>query len=117
MILSSFLRIISNPIERWMFAGVVIIAANSGGAWSPIGDVTTIMLWMRGNITTAPLVSYLILPCLVSVIVPLIMVSLKLRKDPEKEFQSQQLKLKLPQGVDEKFSRDIISRSQMVVLS
>lgn len=110
-------RIISNPIERWMFAGIVIIAANSGGAWSPIGDVTTIMLWMRGNITTAPLVSYLILPCLVSVIVPLIMVSLKLRKDPEKEFQSQQLKLKLPQGVDEKFSRGIFFVGVLGLLS
>ena len=47
-----------------------IIAANSGGAWSPIGDVTTIMLWMRGNVTAANLIANLFLPCLVSVVIP-----------------------------------------------
>lgn len=63
-------KIITNYKERWVFAAVIIIAANSGGAWSPIGDVTTIMLWVRGNITTASIVPHLILPCLVSFLVP-----------------------------------------------
>ncbi len=47
-------RMISGQKERWIFASVIVIAANSGGAFSPIGDVTTIMLWMRGNVTSRP---------------------------------------------------------------
>ena len=63
-------RLIANKKERWIFAGVIVIAANSGGAWSPIGDVTIIMLWMRGNVTAGNLIAALFLPCLVSVIIP-----------------------------------------------
>ena len=63
-------RLIANKKERWIFASVIVIAANSGGAWSPIGDVTTIMLWMRGNVTAANLIANLFLPCLVSVVIP-----------------------------------------------
>ena len=63
-------RLIADPRERWIFASVIVIAANSGGAWSPIGDVTTIMLWMRGNVTATRLVAALLLPCLVSVAIP-----------------------------------------------
>lgn len=63
-------KLISNYKERWLFAGIIIIAANSGGAWSPIGDVTTIMLWVRGNVTTMHLVPQLFLPCLVAFVLP-----------------------------------------------
>ncbi|HIZ85861.1 MAG TPA: sodium:proton antiporter NhaD [Candidatus Coprenecus stercoravium] len=63
-------RMLSNYKERWLFASIIIIAANCGGAWSPIGDVTTIMLWMKGNVGTAKLMSSLILPSLVSVVIP-----------------------------------------------
>ncbi len=63
-------RLITDNRERWIFASVIVIAANSGGAWSPIGDVTTIMLWMRGNVSAWALVRNLFLPCLVSVVVP-----------------------------------------------
>ena len=73
-------KIIAKPADRWIFSGIIIIAANSGGAWSPIGDVTTIMLWMRGNITTLPLIGYLILPCIASLLLPLIITSFKFRK-------------------------------------
>ena len=62
-------RMISGQKERWIFASVIVIAANSGGAFSPIGDVTTIMLWMRGNVTSGLLVAKLFLPALVSVII------------------------------------------------
>lgn len=65
-------KLIDNYKERWLFAGIIIIAANSGGAWSPIGDVTTIMLWVRGNVTTAGLIPNLFLPCLVSFAVPVL---------------------------------------------
>ncbi|HBN06817.1 MAG TPA: sodium:proton antiporter, partial [Bacteroidales bacterium] len=42
-------KLIADKHDRWFFCGIVILAANSGGAWSPIGDVTTIMLWIKGN--------------------------------------------------------------------
>lgn len=63
-------RLVAEQRERWIFASIVVIAANSGGAWSPIGDVTTIMLWMRGNVSAWPLMYHLFLPSLLSVVVP-----------------------------------------------
>lgn len=63
-------KLVANYKERWLFAGVIIIAANSGGAWSPIGDVTTIMLWVRGNVTSSELIPALIIPCLASFLLP-----------------------------------------------
>lgn len=78
-------KIIPNYKERWVFGSMIIIAANAGGAWSPIGDVTTIMLWVRGNVTTSSLMPQLILPCLISFFVPLWMASrwLKGQIDPD----------------------------------
>lgn len=74
-------KLIANYKERWLYAGIIIISANSGGAWSPIGDVTTIMLWVRGNVTAAELIPILILPCLVSFIVPTYLASRWLKGD------------------------------------
>jgi len=64
---------------RWWFAGMIVIAANAGGAWSPIGDVTTIMLWVKGNITTLPTVTHLILPSLTAMVIPVAIISYRLR--------------------------------------
>ncbi|MCR5697053.1 MAG: sodium:proton antiporter NhaD [Marinilabiliaceae bacterium] len=72
-------KLISDSKERWLFACMVVIAANSGGAFSPIGDVTTIMLWVRGNITTGGVVPSLIIPSIISVVVPAFIVSLMLK--------------------------------------
>ena len=58
--------------DRMYYGGVVIIAANSGGAWSPIGDVTTTMLWIGGQITTASVSPDVFVPSLVSVVVPVL---------------------------------------------
>lgn len=66
-------KLIGNYKERWVFGSIIIIAANSGGAWSPIGDVTTIMLWVRGNISTAATIPHLFLPSLVSAAVPVLL--------------------------------------------
>lgn len=63
-------KLVGNYKERWLYAGIIILAANSGGAWSPIGDVTTIMLWVGGNVTTGHLIPWLILPCIVAFVVP-----------------------------------------------
>lgn len=63
-------KIIGNYKERWVFAGIIIIAANSGGAWSPIGDITTLMLWVRGNVSASSIVPHIFLPSLISFLVP-----------------------------------------------
>ncbi len=71
-------KLIAEKEERWLYAAAIVVAANSGGAWSPIGDVTTIMLWVKGNVTAPSLVKYLLLPSIVSMIVPIFIVSRKL---------------------------------------
>ena len=65
-------KLIKDRNDLWVMAGIVVIAANAGGAWSPIGDVTTIMLWIGGQITAANIVAKLILPSLVCLLLPLI---------------------------------------------
>ena len=72
-------KLITQKDERWLYAGMIIIAANSGGAWSPIGDITTIMLWVSGNITAPALLSFVLVPSLVSMLVPLVIISSKLK--------------------------------------
>lgn len=68
-------KLIPDKHDRWFFGGMVILAANSGGAWSPIGDVTTIMLWVAGKISTGAVMTHALIPSLVSMIIPLIIVS------------------------------------------
>jgi len=65
-------KLIANYKERWVFGSIIVIAANSGGAWSPIGDVTTIMLWVRGNISTSSTIPHLFLPSLISAFIPVL---------------------------------------------
>ncbi|MDR6564005.1 MULTISPECIES: sodium:proton antiporter NhaD [unclassified Arcicella] len=72
-------KLIRDKETRMLFAGVVIIAANSGGAWSPIGDVTTTMLWIGGQVTATAIMKGLLLPSLVSLIVPLIYLSFTMK--------------------------------------
>jgi Na+/H+ antiporter NhaD/arsenite permease-like protein len=74
-------RIITDHKLRWIFGSMIIIAANSGGAWSPIGDVTTIMLWVKETVNTGPLVTNLIIPSLVSTLVPLIFLQYRIKGD------------------------------------
>lgn len=76
-------KLIDDPKTRWLYAGAIVIAANSGGAWSPIGDVTTIMLWVKGNVTAQALICYVFLPSIVSMIVPLLVVSRSLKGELE----------------------------------
>ena len=63
-------KVIKDRNTRIWFAGLIIIAANSGGAWSPIGDVTTTMLWIGNKVTTGQLILYLLIPSIVCVVVP-----------------------------------------------
>lgn len=63
-------KLVPNHKDRMIYASLVIIAANSGGAFSPIGDVTTIMLWNKGVITAAGVMEEIFIPSLVSMIIP-----------------------------------------------
>lgn len=84
IIMISLLRkLVPIPRRRMMFAGIVIIAANAGGAWSPIGDVTTTMLWIGGQITAANIIVKLIVPSLVCMLVPLIFLSFRMKGQTE----------------------------------
>jgi Na+/H+ antiporter NhaD/arsenite permease-like protein len=68
-------KLVADQKTRWFFASMIVLAANAGGAWSPIGDVTTIMLWVKGQVTTIPIIRDVILPSLVTMVVPLILLS------------------------------------------
>ena len=68
--------------DRLLFAGMIVISANAGGAWSPMGDVTTTMLWIGGQVTTTAIVTKLMLPSLVNMAVPLAIVGYGLRGKP-----------------------------------
>lgn len=74
-------KLASDDTDRMYYGGVVIIAANSGGAWSPIGDVTTTMLWIGGQITTTSVMSRVFLPSFVSVAVPLWWIGRRMQGD------------------------------------
>jgi NhaD family Na+/H+ antiporter len=65
-------KLIKDKTDRMMMAGMIIIASNAGGAWSPIGDVTTTMLWIGGQVTPVNIAAKLFLPSLVSLIVPVL---------------------------------------------
>ena len=69
-------KVIGDRDTRLWFAGLIIISANAGGAWSPIGDVTTTMLWIANKVTTLKLISYLFIPSVVCVVVPVFVASL-----------------------------------------
>ncbi len=72
-------KLIRDNKERMIFASIVIIAANAGGTFSPIGDVTTIMLWIKGMITTGGVLSELFLPSVVSLLIPVFILQFSLK--------------------------------------
>lgn len=80
IVMVSLLRkLISEKDVRLIFCGMVVIAANAGGAWSPIGDVTTTMLWIGGQITTVNIVLKTFLPSVVNLLVPLMVLSIGMK--------------------------------------
>lgn len=72
-------KIVGEKKDRWFFASMIILAANAGGAWSPIGDVTTIMLWIAGKVSTLNIIEMTFLASLTSLIVPLVILSFILK--------------------------------------
>lgn len=79
VMISLMRKLLSRHDERLFFAGIIVIAANSGGAWSPIGDVTTTMLWIGGQITSIAIIKGVFLASLVSMLVPLSIIAFSLR--------------------------------------
>jgi Na+/H+ antiporter NhaD/arsenite permease-like protein len=82
VVVSLLKRLLDRREDRLVLAGMVVIAANAGGAWSPIGDVTTTMLWIGGQVTTVPIVTRLIAPSLANMLVPLALVAWTQRGKP-----------------------------------
>lgn len=81
IVMVSILRkVIKDREQRLLFVGIMIICANAGGAWSPIGDVTTTMLWIKGQISATAIVTKVFVPSLVCVLVPLLYYQFKLPK-------------------------------------
>ncbi len=72
-------KLIDDQKTRWFFASMVVLAANAGGAWSPIGDVTTIMLWIGGQVTAGNIIAYVIVPSLFTMIVPLLVITFTMK--------------------------------------
>lgn len=79
VMISLMRKLLAKHEDRLFFAGIIVIAANAGGAWSPIGDVTTTMLWIGGQITTLAIIKSVLLPSLVSMSVPLAITAWVLR--------------------------------------
>jgi Na+/H+ antiporter NhaD/arsenite permease-like protein len=77
-------KLVKDYNDRLRFIGMIVIAANAGGAWSPIGDVTTTMLWIGGQITASNIVLQLFLPSVVCLLVPLIVISRRLKGQVER---------------------------------
>jgi Na+/H+ antiporter NhaD/arsenite permease-like protein len=72
-------KLVTEDVDRRLYAGAVVIAANSGGAWSPIGDVTTTMLWVGGQVTTTSVVTAVLLPSIVSMLLPALWIGWRMR--------------------------------------
>lgn len=72
-------KIVSGKTDKLLYSSIVILAANSGGAFSPIGDVTTIMLWVKGNISTTGVLQSLFIPSVVSIVIPTLIVGFRLK--------------------------------------
>jgi Na+/H+ antiporter NhaD/arsenite permease-like protein len=79
VIVSLMRKMIADKEDRWWFAGMTVIAANAGGAWSPLGDVTTTMLWIGGQVSPLGIILKLFVPSLICMIVPLWLVSRKMK--------------------------------------
>ncbi len=85
IVMVSLLRkLIPNKKERWLLAGLVVISANAGGAWSPIGDVTTTMLWIGGQVTTWNIMIKTFIPSLVCMIIPTLIIAWRMKGKGEK---------------------------------
>ena len=104
-------KLIRNAEQRRVTAGMIIIAANAGGAWSPIGDVTTTMLWIGGQISTSSIISTLFLPSLVAMVIPLLL----LTRSYKPEIQTKKASTK--QGISRPYVTPLARRDRRIMLA
>jgi len=104
VMVSMLRKIIGDQQMRLFFAGIVVIAANAGGAWSPMGDVTTTMLWIGGQITALNIMLKVFLPAVICLLVPVLIIS-------------RQLKGKIEPPASEEVSSDTSQRQRAAVFS
>lgn len=106
IVMASVLRkLVDNEKDRIYFISLVVIAANAGGAWSPIGDVTTTMLWIGGQISSSAIIKSLIIPSLVCLAVPLLVLSFRITGNVER-----------PQRLAHRVNNALPVRQQTIVL-
>ena len=112
VMISLLRKIMRAEKNRLFYAGIIVIAANAGGAWSPIGDVTTTMLWIGKQITSANIITQLILPSLACLVAPLIYLSFRIKGNVLKpKDETENSGSKIPQK-----QRNIIFFSGLLVL-
>jgi Na+/H+ antiporter NhaD/arsenite permease-like protein len=104
VIISLLRKLVKNQQDRLYFTGIIVIAANAGGAWTPIGDVTTTMLWIGGQITSANIMMKLFLPSLVCLIAPLLVLTFKMKGN-----------IKSPLAEENKCAKIISTNHQLIV--
>ena len=100
-------KLVSQHKDRVLYAALVIISANSGGAFSPIGDVTTIMLWNKGLITAAGVISEILIPSLVSMVVPALIIQMALKGNLDEDV-TQAATVALPEQELSDFQRKVV---------
>lgn len=94
VIVSLLRKLILDKEQRFFFIGLTVIAANAGGAWSPLGDVTTTMLWIGGQITALNIIKELFIPSVFCLLVPLAIVSFRLKGTAQTTFKNVRKDLK-----------------------
>lgn len=82
VMISLMRKLLADKEDRMLFAGLIVIAANAGGAWTPIGDVTTTMLWIGGQITAINIMKTVFLPSILNLLIPLILMTYMVRGKP-----------------------------------
>ena len=108
VMISLMRKLLAKHDDRLFFAGIIVISANSGGAWSPIGDVTTTMLWIGGQVTSLAIVKGVLLPSLISMLVPLTIMAYVLR--------GQRVVAPAPEQTTEKLNTRAFERNLMFFL-
>lgn len=106
VMISLLRKLIKDKQTRWLFAGMVIISANAGGAFSPIGDVTTTMLWIGGQISVYHIISSLFIPSIITLLAPLLYLSWKLEGEIEQ-----------PEVIDSKKNQAVSKKEQSTILT
>lgn len=105
-------KLLDKHEDRLFFAGIIVIAANAGGAWSPIGDVTTTMLWIGGQVTSLNIIESLLLPSLANLLIPLLITTYSLRG---RMISNQPRVSKI--GSEKNLSRDVMLFSGLGILA